>query len=131
MKSIEIDFDVEKALFMRRSSEEVTYNDVLRDLLGLGPKKTATALTETVDSRRNWVTKGVRFPCGTEFRATYKGQAYYGKVEDGELVVQNKKYSSPSAAAVAITNNPVNGWHFWECRVPGSSSWKMIKTLRK
>jgi len=53
--------------------------------------------------------KGVRFPNGTEFRATHKGQTYYGKVQDGELVDQNKKYSSPSAAAVAITNNPVNG----------------------
>lgn len=131
MKSIEIDFDVEKALFMRRASEEVTYNDVLRELLGLGPKKNSIVSTERTTSHRDWVSKGVRFPHGTEFRASYKGQSYYGKVENGDFIVQNKSYSSPSAAAVAITSNSVNGWHFWECKLPGRSSWQMIKSLRK
>jgi hypothetical protein len=131
MKSIEIDFDVEKALFMRRTSEEVSYNDVLRDLLSLGPKKAPITLSSSTSGAKDWVTKGVRFPVGTEFRANYKGQQYYGKVEDGALLVDNKRYDSPSSAAVAITNNPVNGWIFWECRMPGHSSWKIIKSIRK
>ncbi|MCK4815154.1 DUF4357 domain-containing protein, partial [bacterium] len=56
---------------------------------------------------------------------------YYGKVEPGALVVDNTSFNSPSAAAVKITGNPVNGWTFWECRMPGESSWRMIKSLRK
>jgi hypothetical protein len=131
MKSIEIDFDVEKALFLRRTSEEVTYNDVLRDLLGLGPKKSPLTTTDTTSGQGDWVAKGVRFPSGTEFRATYKGKTYYGKVEAGALVVENKRYDSPSSAAVAITGSMVNGWIFWESRIPGRSSWQMIKLLRK
>ena len=131
MKSIEIDFDVEKALFMRRTSEEVSYNDVLRELLSLGPKKAPMTLSSPNSGAKDWVTKGVRFPNGAEFRANYKGKAYCGKVEDGALVVDNKRYDSPSSAAVAITNNPVNGWIFWECRMPGHSSWKIIKAIRK
>ena len=131
MTSIEIDFDVFKVLTSRRSSEEVSYNDVLRDLLGLGYKRTSSTLTDATSGDGDWVAKGVRFPNGTEFRATHKGQTYYGKVDAGALVTEGKRYDSPSSAAVAITGNPVNGWIFWECRLPGRSSWQMIKSLRK
>jgi hypothetical protein len=115
---------------MRRISEEVSYNDVLRDMLGLDPKKNSTTATDTATGQGDWVSKGVRFPNGTEFRSTHKGQIYYGKVETGVLVVEKKRYNSPSSAAVAITGNPVNGWTFWECRMPGKSSWQMLKSLR-
>ena len=127
--NIEIDFDVFKKLTFRRSKEDVSYNDVLRELLGLPLQK--SPVREDVSGHGNWVTKGVVFPSGTEFRATYKGQTYYGKVEPGALVVDNTSFNSPSAAAVKITGNPVNGWTFWECRMPGESSWRMIKSFRK
>ena len=131
MMTIDVDFDVFKALTLRRSTEEVTYNDVLRELLGLSPQKSPVPLVTQVSGQGDWVTKGVRFPSGTEFRASYKGQTYYGKVESGGLVFDNKRFHSPSAAAVAITGHPVNGWTFWECRMPGKSSWQMIKSFRK
>lgn len=132
MRTIDIDFDVFKALTASRQSEEVTYNDVLRDLLRLPPKR-PDAGSGIADNAVNgaWVSKGVHFPAGTEFRANYKGVSYLGKVDAGALVVNNKRFDSPSAAAVAITDSPVNGWTFWECRLPGKSSWQMIKSLRK
>jgi len=129
--NIEIDFDVFKALTLRRSTEDISYNDVLRDLLGLSPQRSPRPQVEQESGQGDWVTKGVRFPSGTELRATYRGQTYYGKVESGRLVVDNRRFHSPSAAAVAITGHPVNGWIFWECRMPGSSSWRIIKSLRK
>ena len=69
MPSIEIDFDVFKALTARRTSEDMTENDVLRQLFNLGKK--GSALTKT-DSPipDDWVTKGVRLPSGTELRST-------------------------------------------------------------
>ena len=130
MRTIEVDFDVFKALTMRRASEDVTENDVLRQMLGFPSKKNPTvpaARPEVGD----WITKGVRFPAGTEFRAKYKEQTWLGRVEGGALVVNGKRYDTPSAAAVAITDNPVNGWTFWECRLPGQAGWKIIKALRK
>lgn len=130
MNTIEIDFDVYKALTLRRISEDVTYNDVLREVLGLSPK-TPSSPNSVSPGRGDWIAKGVRFPVGTEFRAGYKGQTCYGKVESGALVVNGKRFDSPSAAAVAITGSPVNGWTFWECRLPGKNSWQMIKSLRK
>jgi len=131
MTSIDIDFDVFKALTLRRASEEISYNDVLRDLLGLGSKRTSSMIQELTSTDGDWVTKGVHFPNGTEFRATYKGKIHYAKVESGILVLEGRRYDSPSSAAGSITGNPVNGWDFWECRFPGRSSWQMIKSLRK
>ncbi|HOX41758.1 MAG TPA: DUF4357 domain-containing protein, partial [bacterium] len=66
-----------------------------------------------------------------EFRANYKGQTILAKVESGSLVLNGKRFDSPSAAAVSITGNMVNGWIFWECRLPGKTSWQTIKMLRK
>jgi hypothetical protein len=133
MHTVEIDFDVFKALTSRRASEEITYNHVLRELLGLGGKAiqpTSSGASIEAASAADWVSKGVRFPAGTEFRGTYKGRTILGKVAGGALQVNGKSYDSPSAAAIAISGNSVNGWVFWECRVPGTSSWRIIKSMR-
>jgi hypothetical protein len=131
MHTIEVDFDVYKQLTVRRTTEEVTYNDVIRELLGLGQTEASPKNVETEPSPADWVTKGVRFPAGTEFRANYKGQIRTGRVEGGAVTVNGKPYDSPSAAAVAITGSAVNGWRFWECRFPGKSSWQLIESLRR
>ena len=129
MRTIEVDFDVFKALTLRRPSEDVTENDVLRELLGL-PTRRAVKPLDTNSTQGDWVAKGITFPSGTEFRATYKGQTYLARVENGALVLNGQPFDSPSAAAVSITGNPVNGWTFWECRLPGRTSWQIIKALR-
>jgi len=131
MTTIEIDFDVFKELTNRRSMESVSYNDVLRELLGLNPLKKSAPSPDIAASAGAWTTKGVTFPEGTEFRSTYKGRTISGKVESGFLIVNGKRFDSPSSAAVSITGNMVNGWIFWECRLPGKVSWQIIKSLRK
>ena len=130
MRTIEVDFDVYKALTMRRPSEDVSENDVLRQLLGLSTTR-APASASGVLAPGEWVTKGIRFLAGTEFRAKYKGQTWLARVEGGALVLNGKRYDTPSAAAGSITDNPVNGWTFWECRLPGQAGWNMLKSLRK
>lgn len=127
--NIEIDFEVFKEITSRRPTEDVTPNDVLRELLGL-PSKESGELPVS-PTGKPWIAKGVTFPHGTEFRATYKGQSYRAVVEDGALVLNGKKFSSPSAAAVSITRNSVNGWVFWECKLPGQQEWRLIKNYRK
>src|SRR6266576_3665144 len=57
MRTIEVDFDVYKALTSRRPTEEVTENEVLRDLLGLSPKRqradsTVATSSDESDSKR-------------------------------------------------------------------------------
>ena len=130
MPAIEVDFDVFKAITMRRPSEDVSENDVLRHVFGLPAKKAAHG-DSSAPAPGDWVTKGVRFPAGTEFRAVHKGQTYLGRVEGGALALSGKRFDTPSAAAMSITGNPVNGWTFWQARLPGQAGWKTIKTLRK
>ncbi len=131
MVAIDVDFDVFKELTFRRASEEMTENEVIRELLCLerAPSQARPSFAEP--DGIPWVTKGVSFPHGTEFRTNYKGQEYLGRVQNGALVVNGKRYGSPSAAAVAITGNPVNGWRFWECKLPGFSRWRLAASLRK
>ena len=131
MHTVEVDFDVYKQLTVRRTTEDVSYNDVIRELLGLGQGKASATKEAAGPSPEDWVAKGVRFPGGTEFRANYKGKVHTARVEGGALAVNGKQYDSPSAAAMAITGSPVNGWRFWECRLPGKSSWQFIESLRR
>lgn len=131
MITIDVDFDVFKALTNLRATEDVSYNEVLRGLLKLEPAKKHHSYSESASSGKDWVTKGVRFPFGTEFRATYKGKTFQGKVENGALFLNGEEFESPSRAAMSITKNPVNGWVFWECRRPGDTSWQLIGSLRK
>jgi hypothetical protein len=129
MQAIEIDFDVFKEITVRRKHAEITPNDVLREVFGLEPRQ--EPLTQKAQSGKPWVAKGVVFPHGTEFRSLYKGQMYHAEVDDGFLVLNEKNFSSPSPAAMSITKNSVNGWKFWECKLPGKQDWQIIISLRK
>src|SRR5271169_6439698 len=101
MRTIEVDFDVFKALTARRATEAVTENDVLRSLLGLNSKRDATAsIASDSPDADDWIVKGIRFPASTEFRASHKGQTWLGRVERGALVVNGRRFDTPSAAAV-------------------------------
>jgi hypothetical protein len=132
MPSIDVDFDVFKELTVRRRSETMTENEVIRELLGLSePENISKTVTPSSSTGSPWISKGVNFPHGTEFRATYKGQMYTGIVQNGALVFKGKRFSSPSAAAIEITGSSVNGWMFWECLLPGATKWKTILHLRK
>jgi len=128
MHPIEIDFEVWKELTSRRKSEEESYNDVLREILGLGKKQ---IIVHNAGINKPFISKGVTFPHGTEFRCSYKGQDYSAIVENGALVFNGKRFLSPSGAAMEITKSPVNGWNFWECKMPGQTSWVLIDRLRK
>jgi hypothetical protein len=128
MPQIDIDFEVFKELTSRRPTEEVSYNDVLRELLKLGkPMKTAKAAV----NGRPWTVSDTSFPAGTEFMADYKGTAYTGIVKDGKLELSDGgKFTTPSAAAVHITGSNVNGWRFWKCRLPGATQFVLVERLR-
>jgi hypothetical protein len=132
MVMVDVDFEVFKELTVRRRSETMTENEVIREVLGLSkPANHSKAAILSNSGGMPWVSKGIVFPHGTEFRATYKGQQHMGAVQNGALVLNGKRFSSPSAAAVAITSSPVNGWMFWECLLPGTAKWKTIADLRK
>lgn len=130
MPNIYVDFDVFKAITARRPSEDVTENDVLRQLFGL-PSAHGKDATDSRHRPGDWIAKGVRLPQGTQARAKYKGQLYLADVKDGALMLNGNRYDSPSAAAMAITKTPTNGWTFWEVKLPGQGDWITMKELRE
>lgn len=143
---IEIDFDVYKALTARRVHERHTYNDVLRELLDLGPALVPEAhpgsfqgvMAQVADhfSRNligppgSFVSRGLHLPDGTKLRARYKGSLYYAAIVDGCWVDEHgKQHSSPSSAATDITGTNVNGLRFWEAMRPADTEWRRLDML--
>jgi hypothetical protein len=130
MQPIEIDFDVFKALTSKRESESHSYNDVLRELLGLGVSRTQQ--TSQIQSGQGRLVGGRFLPNGTLLRAQYKGQSYSASIENGQWVSETGEFfDSASAAAKRITNNNVNGLTFWEARRPTDDRWIMLKSIPK
>ena len=125
---IDISFDTYKALTMRRVTESVTYDDVIRKLLELPP---ATQPAQQVSNdAKAWAYKGVSLPDGTALRANYKGATHVAKISNGQWIQNDTPQTSPSAAAYAITGNSVNGWDFWEARLPGEDRWRSLSKFR-
>lgn len=126
MVTLDVDFDVFKALTNRRETESVTYNDVLRELLGL--HGTPSLLSPEVGA--GWTWKGVTLPNETQLKAEYKGKVHVAKIENGEWVQSGQTFGSPSAAAFAITASGINGWWFWSVKRPSDPAWQQLGKLR-
>ncbi|MBW2605809.1 MAG: hypothetical protein JRE28_16120 [Deltaproteobacteria bacterium] len=129
MENNETDFDLPGEPFSQQSSKKTSRSEVFKWPNGRGDVKLRSA-KNLVDSLP-WVVENVSFPDGTEFRGKYKGCFYYGEVGNGALVIHGEEFSSLSAAAVVITRNPVDGWLFWECKLPGQPSWMNIHEVKK
>jgi hypothetical protein len=135
LRTIEIDFEVHKAIELERKSFSESPNEVLRRLLGLSAMSPQLAPKETVGVA--WTGKGVTLPHGTELRMKYNGVAYAARIENGKWVTSKGVHSSPSAAAgaLAITKSGsttnLDGWIYWEAKLPGSGRWKKIDEMRR
>ena len=129
MPQIDIDFDVFKELTNRRPAEQVTYNDVIRELLKL--PKAAKSAKVSGNGGKPWTVSDTTFPAGSEFTADHKGKTYSGVVKDGKLELSDgNKFTTPSAAATHVTGSNVNGWRFWKCKIPGATQFVLIERLR-
>lgn len=124
---IDVDFDVFKALTNKRATEDVTYNDVLREVLSISPGRNIEPVSL---EKGGCVFKGVFLPNGTQLRVRYKGTLYTAEIKQGRWIDQlGIARSSPSDAASAITHTQVNGWRFWDVRRPNDPSWRKLVTL--
>lgn len=131
--TIEIDFDVYKEITVRRETPEMTENDVLRKLFNLSLIKTSEKKSneKSKDIGVAWVWKGVILPHGTELRAEYDGRIHNAEISNGKIIYNGESHKTPSAAARDVTKTSINGWTFWECKIPGKSEWILIDKLRK
>ena len=112
-KTVPVSPMVAKALLEKGMSAD----DILRKALGVTVGGMAAA-------------PGVIFPEGTALMTWYKDRPYWGHVRDGAIEMMGERFPSVSAAAVRITNRPMNGWDFWEAKLPGTRDFVRISTLR-
>jgi hypothetical protein len=71
-------------------------------------------------------------PNGTKSRFKHRGQTYYGRIENNQLVVDNYgSFPSLSRASSRITDTSRNGWRDWEIQLPSSDEWVLAQTWRE
>ncbi len=64
-------------------------------------------------------------------RATYKGRIYKARFRpSGKVILNQRTYSSPSAAGRAIVKGACGGWSFWRFRNQ-AGEWVRLKELRQ
>lgn len=142
MKHIKIDLDIHKMIEQERKSFEEPEHFALRRLLNL-PE------IEESDAEAVQINKGspalaftedeVEIPSGSDARMSYQRgkQKFEGKFIDGYLVVNEKAYSSLSAAACDLAKTKdgkktnLNGWKYWEVRFAGETHWTLMDELRQ
>ena len=124
--SINIDLEIYRLIENKRESFDETQNEILRRLLGL-----ASPVKPIIDSGGISLRYSVFLPNGSRLKKVYKGKEYLAEVKDGYIWVNGKRYPSPSAAAVAVTGSPVNGWRWWEVKRPQDSEWISLDQLRE
>lgn len=135
MQQIDIDFEVWKELTVRRTHESHSYNEVLRDLLGLKPglgRQMADALgpVHSPGKYKSFALRGGELVEGTQLRAVYKGQEHLAYIRDGRWVdAEGGEHSSPSAAASAICGTNVNGLRFWHAKRPTDREFTRLDIL--
>ncbi|MDP2646007.1 MAG: hypothetical protein Q8P24_13795 [Desulfobacterales bacterium] len=99
------------------------------DILSLIGEKIAYAHWD--ESQKPWVIQGIHFDHGVLFRAKYKGYFYSAVVENGALVLKNRRFTSPTAAAFSITRQThMDGWCFWECKLPEHDQWVPMSDMK-
>ena len=139
MRTIQIDFDVHRAIENERRGFNENENTALRRLLNLGEPNIhlPIIILEHAEGNKSWTGKGVELPHATELRMEYNGRIFRGKIENGRWNVEGTLTSSPSDAAgsVALTKDgerpSLNGWIYWEVKRPTDQSWRRLKSLRK
>lgn len=71
-------------------------------------------------------------PENTQCRFKYKGNEYFGYIENDKLKVDGYgSFTSFSSASNEITQTSRNGWLDWELKIPGKSNWILADQWRK
>lgn len=139
LRSIDIDFDIHKAIEAERQSFDEPPFAALRRLLGLPIAEDVAEPVIEQGSGRPFIEDGVTVPHGSEARMEYQrgAQVYEGRFLEGMLVVNGESHSSLSSAAKAVavtkdgTRPSLNGWLYWKAKFPGEAHWRSLHDMRE
>jgi hypothetical protein len=128
--TIDIDLDIFKTIVQHSNYINEPANDVLKRLLKLNDGAAILKQSNTTAPLGGLMVKGVFLKNGLQLRKYFKGNLLEAIVRDGYIDFNNKKYTSPSGAAVKAVNGSVNGWGFWDFLDEKDGKWKLLQTLR-
>jgi hypothetical protein len=139
LTSIEIDFDIHKAIENERRGFDEPPRTALRRLLNLPAEAQTAVPVADAPAGRPWREGLVEIPHGSDARMSYQrgSQIFEGKFLDGKLIVQGREFHTLSSAASALARTKdgmapsLNGWNYWEVRFPGQEKWVPLHMLRK
>ena len=135
MRTIEIDFDIHKAIEMERRGFDEAPNAALRRLLKLPAAHEQERAAADSDGG-GWVGDGVRLPNGTLLRMSYSRRTHEGVIDRNAWLVEGRIFKSPSDAASGVARTRqgkrtrLNGWAYWEVVLPGTKEWLRLAELR-
>jgi hypothetical protein len=129
--SIDIDFDVFKAITAARQNAGTSENDVLRKLLGLGsPDVTGDDSPQSTPATQVWTSEGVDFPVGLKLQHRFRdGRLAEAKITRKGVEYNGQAYGGLSPAAAAASGHQANGWQFWEMET--RAGWRKADALRR
>ena len=138
-ETIEIDFDIHKMIENERRGFDEPPRIALRRLLSLPDEEVKIVSPAGIPEGRPWREGSVEIPHGSEARMAYQrgSQVFEGHFLNGRLVVNGQEFSTLSSAASALARTKdgtvpsLNGWNYWEVKLPGQDRWLPIKLLRK
>ncbi len=151
MPTIEIDWDVYKAISLYRNEDAQTVNDVLRFVFSeeieqvreprqryWNPRRQvaekAAAASQSNNANLPFVTGKALFADGTPFRLIYRGRVYNAIVRNGSLVLEGSKetFANLSRAAMKITGGQViSAWDRWDFYDARTGKWKKAREAAK
>jgi hypothetical protein len=73
---------------------------------------------------------GVVLPDGTLLSGTHNNAEHQAEVRGGWILLNGKRYKSPSGAATAIRGYSEDGWRFLKVKRPQDSEWVILNELR-
>jgi hypothetical protein len=130
--TIEIDLDVFKAIVKHSNYINEPANDVLKRLLTSRESEQLKPMQQVSPTPIGGLTtKGVFLRNGLRLQRFFKGKLFEAQVKDGFIEFNNKRYTSPSGAAVDASNGSVNGWIFWNYFDEQQNSWSPLEQLRR
>ncbi len=134
MRTIEVDFDIHKRIELERRGFGESANTVLRRLLGL-PNSEVNEFLSDLSKVSGWHGEGVSLPPRTLVRMRYNGRSHEGQIVGNVWLVEGQEHHSPSGAASAVARTKagkptkLNGWNYWEVKLPDKTEWQEIMDL--
>ena len=77
-----------------------------------------------------WSKDGITLPHGTKLRMAFNGQEQYGEIANGNIYVGGQNYNSLSDAARELSGQSMNGWLWWDVKMPDENCWTALRWIK-